>query len=44
MTVNTEELLQRYAAGERNFAGISLSYTNLVGVDLSEADLSRCCS
>ncbi|MEH2448859.1 MAG: pentapeptide repeat-containing protein [Nostoc sp.] len=34
--MNAEELLRRYAAGERNFAGVDLS-----SVDLREAELTR---
>ncbi|BAY83552.1 pentapeptide repeat protein [Calothrix parasitica NIES-267] len=34
--LNAEELLERYAAGERDFSGINLS-----GIDLSETDLLR---
>src|SRR6476469_4239461 len=37
MTV--EELLKKYAAGERNFAGINLTEANLSGVNLSGANL-----
>ena len=39
--MDIKELLQRYAAGERNFTVINLSYKNLTGIDLSEADLSK---
>src|SRR5919202_716579 len=39
MTV--EELLKKYAAGERNFAGINLTEANLSGVNLSGANLSK---
>ncbi|WP_460201583.1 pentapeptide repeat-containing protein [Scytonema sp. NUACC21] len=44
--MKTEELLQRYAAGERNFAGIELSSTkvfedvDLRGINLSGANLN----
>lgn len=38
--MNVEELLGRYAAGARNFAGINLSESNLSGVNLSGANLS----
>ena len=37
MTV--EELLKKYAVGERNFAGINLTEANLSGVNLSGANL-----
>ncbi len=37
---NVEELLRRYAAGERNFAGANLSGANLTGVHLRSANLS----
>lgn len=36
-----ETLLKRYAAGEREFAGIDLCETNLSGINLSGANLSR---
>ena len=51
--MDKEELLERYAAGERNFAGVelggsfnkaitvSLSTTNLQGINLSGANLER---
>jgi uncharacterized protein YjbI with pentapeptide repeats len=37
--LSTEELLKRYAAGERNFCGVDLSGQLLRGVDLSGANL-----
>ena len=37
--ISREELLQRYAAGERNFSGAKLEGM-LDGIDLSGADLS----
>src|SRR5438093_3556839 len=37
---NAEELLARYATGERTFAGTRLSKTYLQGAQLSGADLS----
>ncbi|MFQ4144121.1 hypothetical protein [Chlorogloeopsis sp. ULAP02] len=36
--VDRDELLRRYATGERNFAGIQLG-EDLDGIDLSGADL-----
>lgn len=44
--MNAEELLQRYAAGERDFTGVKLSGVRLLDVNLSrtifrEADLSN---
>mgnify|MGYP003466268306 FL=1 len=38
---NDRELLDRYAAGERDFRGISLIQANLSGYNLSEADFSQ---
>jgi hypothetical protein len=39
--VEAEELLRRYATGERNFSGVVLNrFTNLAGVRLPEIDLS----
>ena len=38
--MDIEELLSRYAAGERNFVGIDLIEANLTGVNLSGANLS----
>lgn len=35
-----DELVRRYAAGERDFSGVDLSGANLAGVNLAEADLS----
>ena len=52
--ITTEELLERYAAGERNFAGVDLggsyserirpilSSADLRGIDLSGANLECC--
>ena len=37
--VNYDELIRRYAAGERNFAGVKLG-GDLSGIDLSGADFS----
>ena len=39
-TMSTEELINRYQAGERDFKEIKLVQSSLSGVDLSEADLS----
>ncbi|MBN3923760.1 pentapeptide repeat-containing protein, partial [Nostoc sp. NMS4] len=39
--MNRDELLKRYAAGERDFSGVDLSRANLYGIDLSSANLSR---
>lgn len=41
MKMDVNELSQRYAAGERNFSGVDLSFANLSQIDLREADLSR---
>ncbi|WP_299415577.1 pentapeptide repeat-containing protein [Acaryochloris sp. IP29b_bin.148] len=38
--MTAEELLERYAAGERDFSGIDLRGADLRGVDLHGADLS----
>ena len=39
--MEAEELLRRYAAGERNFSGVVLNhFTNLAGARLHEIDLS----
>lgn len=37
--MKAEDVLKRYAAGERTFAGINLNEANLSGADLSQADL-----
>ncbi|MDZ7964838.1 MAG: pentapeptide repeat-containing protein [Nostoc sp. DedSLP03] len=39
--MNRDELLKRYAAGERDFSGVDLGRANLYGIDLSSANLSR---
>lgn len=39
--MKANELIERYNAGERNFAGIDLRFANLSQADLSGADLSR---
>ena len=39
--INSRKLLKRYAAGERDFAGIRFSASALDGVDLREIDLSE---
>ena len=38
--MTSEELLQRYAAGERDFRGADLSRANLTGADLTGANLT----
>ncbi|MTJ49969.1 pentapeptide repeat-containing protein [Dolichospermum sp. UHCC 0259] len=38
--IRTDDLLARYNAGERNFAGIFLEGSEMAGVDLSGIDLS----
>jgi len=38
--ITAEELLSRYAAGERNFAGIRIRRSRRTRVDLSGIDLS----
>jgi uncharacterized protein YjbI with pentapeptide repeats len=40
--MNRDELLKRYAAGERDFSGVDLGRANLYGIDLSSANLSSC--
>jgi Pentapeptide repeats (8 copies) len=39
--MTAEELLERYAAGERDFSGVDLSGANLTQADLRDIDLSR---
>ena len=39
--MTAEELLERYAAGERDFAGVDLNGAVLTGINLDRADLSR---
>jgi uncharacterized protein YjbI with pentapeptide repeats len=41
--MTAEELLQRYAAGERDFSGVDLENISLRGANLSEIDLSNAC-
>lgn len=42
MTITAEELLRRYANGERDFSGVCLGYeANLIGVDLRGINLSK---
>jgi uncharacterized protein YjbI with pentapeptide repeats len=41
--MTAEELLQCYAAGERDFSGVDLSYANLAGADLRDINLSDAC-
>ena len=41
MIMSSNELRDRYAAGERNFSGINLSFADLSEIDLQGADLSR---
>jgi uncharacterized protein YjbI with pentapeptide repeats len=38
--IDGEELLRRYAAGERNFAGLPLLLDDMAGADLSGSNLS----
>ncbi|PSB25118.1 hypothetical protein C7B82_24370 [Stenomitos frigidus ULC18] len=38
--MKAEDVLKRYVAGERTFAGINLNEANLSGADLSRSDLS----
>lgn len=38
--MTAEELLERYAAGERDFRGVDLTKARLADVDLSNADFS----
>jgi 2-iminobutanoate/2-iminopropanoate deaminase len=38
--MDAEELLEKYAAGERKFHSVNLSQENLKGADLSEIDLT----
>jgi uncharacterized protein YjbI with pentapeptide repeats len=40
LTMAPEQLLNQYAAGERNFRGLNLSYQILGAVDLMRADFS----
>ncbi|MHC5830121.1 MAG: pentapeptide repeat-containing protein, partial [Nostoc sp.] len=39
--MDIEELLERYAAGERDFRDVDLSHSDLTGVNLSGIDLSE---
>lgn len=39
--MDRQELINLYAAGNRDFSGVYLSGVNLRGIDLSRADLSR---
>ena len=39
--MDIEELLERYAAGERDFSGVDLSRTDLTGVDFSSNKLNN---
>jgi hypothetical protein len=41
--MDASELLERYAAGERNFIGVELSEPYLVNANLSNANLSNTC-
>ena len=40
LLMQAEDVLKKYAAGERTFAGVNLNEANLSGADLSGADLS----
>ena len=39
--MTSEELLQRYAAGERDFTGITIKQINLILADLRDINLSN---
>ncbi len=39
--MDAEELLEKYAAGERKFHSVNLSQENLKGADLTEIDLTN---
>lgn len=39
--MNTKQLIERYAAGERNFSGVDLRDANLTQINLAGANLSR---
>jgi len=39
--MNAEEILKKYATGERTFAGVNLNEANLSGANLSHAELSQ---
>ena len=39
--MTAEELLKRYAAGERDFTGVDLNEVNLSGTDLSDINLTN---
>jgi len=38
--ITAEELLRRYAAGERDFQNIILEYADLSGVELQKIDIT----
>ncbi|MBR8831711.1 MAG: hypothetical protein N5P05_002697 [Chroococcopsis gigantea SAG 12.99] len=38
--MNREEILRRYATGERNFSGLKFNDPHLDGIDLTGADLT----
>lgn len=44
MPMNRDELLRRYAAGERDFSGADFTKADLSSIDLSNADLHKACS
>ncbi|HEY9609067.1 pentapeptide repeat-containing protein [Allocoleopsis sp.] len=41
--MNIDELLSKYAAGERDFGAINLRQANLTGIFLKEANLGGTC-
>ncbi|MEM8675369.1 MAG: hypothetical protein AAGF83_16065 [Cyanobacteria bacterium P01_G01_bin.67] len=42
MSITVTELLERYAAGERNFSGINLSGAHLEGVQIYDGIFIEC--
>ncbi len=41
--ITVEELLRRYAAGDRDFQNIILEYADLSGVEMQNIDLTSAC-